>query len=128
MNKNRKNGFVLVLVIMALMLVSVIMFVLSTGSSKMMFQSDTAYLKACQQNLTASGLAWARGNAKGRDVASPEQPVVLDVDGLGMRDALLTVEFISGSEAALPQVRITTTVSRSARTLRNEAAYDIALR
>ena len=127
MDKNRTNGFVLVLVIMALMLVSVIMFVLSSGSSTMMFQTNTAYLTACQRNLTASGLAWARGNAKGQEADAPEQPVTLDVNDLGIRVASLTVA-LNSSEDQRPQVRIATSVSRSARTLSNEVVYDVALR
>ena len=127
MDKNRTNGFVLVLVIMALMLVSVIMFVLSSGSSTMMFQTNTAYLTACQRNLTASGLAWARGSVKGQEADAPEQPVTLDVNDLGIRVASLTVA-LNSSEDQRPQVRIATSVSRSARTLSNEVVYDVALR
>ena len=60
MKATGQNGFVMILVIMALAAIGVVMFVLTDDANTMIFESDTAYLRATQRNLTASALAWAR--------------------------------------------------------------------
>ena len=118
MKKTKTEGFVLVMVIVAIALVGMVMFVLSEGSRTMIFQTDTAYLNACRRNLVSSGLAWAEANA----ASAVEGEMVLDVNDLGVREASLSVSVISDPNEA-PSARITTSVSRRTRTLRDEAIY-----
>jgi len=55
--KEKRDGFVLVIVIITIALIGAEMFVLTGGSNTILFQTNNAYLQACQQNLIASGLA-----------------------------------------------------------------------
>lgn len=87
----RNKGFVLFLVIAAIALVGVIMVVLTAGADTMVFQSDTAYLGAIERNLTASGLAWARLNARDVSPQAANRTVSLDVANMGVRGSSLTV-------------------------------------
>ena len=64
MKRVKQNGFVLVLVIAIISLIGVEMFVLAGSSNIILFQTNDAYLEACEQNLAASGLAWAEKNIK----------------------------------------------------------------
>ena len=61
--KTKPNGFVMLFVIVILALIGMYMIVLASDANIFGFQADRAYLEACQQNLTASGLAWAKKNA-----------------------------------------------------------------
>jgi hypothetical protein len=120
MKKTTKQGFVLVMVIVAIALTGMVMFVLSDGSRTMIFQTDTAYLNACRRNLVSSGLAWAKTNAG----STAEGEMVLDVNDLGVGDASLRVSLVSEPNEA-PSIRIATSVSRRTRTLRDEATYAV---
>jgi len=118
MKETKTEGFVLVMVIVAIALAGMVMFVLSEGSRTMIFQTDTAYLNACRRNLVSSGLAWAKANA----ASAAEGEAVLDVNDLGVREASLKVSVVSDSNEA-PGVLIATSVSRRTRTLRDEAVW-----
>jgi hypothetical protein len=62
--KTGQNGFVMLFIIVILALIGMYMIVLSSDSNTFVFQADRAYLEACEHNLCASGLAWAKINAK----------------------------------------------------------------
>jgi len=65
----RERGFILTFVIMALIVVGIATFVLTDGANTMFFHADTAYLRAVERGLIASGLAWASEKVSaGRDV------------------------------------------------------------
>ena len=62
MKKLRRNGFVLILVVVIIAAFGLEMFVLAGASNTILFQSDSAYLNAVEHNLMESGLAWAKKN------------------------------------------------------------------
>jgi hypothetical protein len=126
MKKIKQNGFVLVLVIIAIALVGVASYVLAGGTNTILFQSDTAYLQACERNLRTSGLAWAKQNIKNRNQESFNRMIELDTANLGIRDSNLTI-FISIARDKQAEVRINTSCSRAGHTFKRDNRYLIEL-
>lgn len=126
MKKARQNGFVLILVITALAIIGVEMSVLTDSSSTMMFQTNKAYLKACERNLKASGLAWAKRNIQNKSRENFGKTVELDVSKMDILGSLLKVT-ISISRGKEPQAQIETTCSRGRQTFRDTKSYKIKL-
>ena len=126
MEKTRQNGFVLILVIVAITVVGIQMAVLGDIANTMQFQSQTAYLKACERNLLASGLVWAKENVREKDSEISGKTIQLDVSGLNIRESALdvTISIATDEEA---EVQIETTCSRSRQTLRETGKYRIEL-
>ncbi len=111
MKKPRQKGFVLILVITAMAIIGLEMYVLAGGANTMLFQSDTAYLKACERNLITSGLAWAKQNIRNNSRENFEKTVELDVSKMpsnagfrlkpavgGIRGSTLIVTIRTGKE------------------------------
>jgi len=126
MKKIRQNGFVLLLVIIAIAMVGTATYVLAGGTNTMLFQSDTVYLQACERNLRASGLVWAKQNIKNRNQGSFNKMIELDTANLGIRSSSLNV-FISISQDKQAEVRINTSCSRASRTFKRNNRYIIEL-
>jgi len=126
MKKIRQNGFALLLVIIVIALVGAATCVLAGGANTMLFQSNTAYLEACERNLRASGLAWAKQNIKNRNQESFNRVVELDTANLGIRSSSLNV-FISISEDKQAEVQINTSCSRARQTFKRDNRYIIEI-
>jgi type II secretory pathway component PulK len=126
MKNERKNGFVLVLVITAIAVIAVTMLVLSAGANTMLFQSDTAYLQACQRNLVASALAWAKQQIESQSKESLDRTIKLDVTEMDIRGSALAV-LIRITADKEPEVQINASCSRARRTLRHDDKYRIDL-
>ena len=107
MKKAKSDGFVLVLVIVALGLTAVVMAVLTAGANTMLFHADRAHGQAVQRNLRTSGLAWARHRLDDPNLAAATEPVALETDALSPREATLTVSFAE-ADADSGQIRINT--------------------
>jgi type II secretory pathway component PulK len=140
MKKTRQKGFVLILVITAMAIIGLEMHVLTGGANTMLFQSDTAYLKACERNLVTSGLAWAKQNIRNNSRETFEKTVELDVSKMpnnagfrlkpavgGIRGSTLIVTIRGLPTGEEPQAQISTRVSRGRRTLRGDGKYKIRL-
>jgi len=91
---NRRRGFSLTFVIIALILVGVGMFVLAGNSNVMLFYADKAYVQAVERNLTASGLAWVRAKVSSDPNLPAGEPVELDVSAFGCPNARLVVQIL----------------------------------
>ena len=126
MKKPRQKGFVLILVITAMAVIGATMLVLSTGANTMVFQSNTAYLQACQRNLVASGLAWAKQQIKSQSKENLDRTIRLDVTETDIRGSTLAV-FIRIPTDKEPEVQINASCSRARRTLRHDDKYRIEL-
>ncbi len=130
MKKIKRNGFVLIIVIALIAVIGLEMFVLAGGSNTILFQADTAELRAIQSNLVASGLAWSKRNV--RDPRSflrsksGGKPIELDVTNMDIRDANLSVVIGATSGEEL-QVQLSTSCSKSRQTLRSGDKYTIGL-
>ena len=117
------RGFVLVLVIVAIIIIGIEMFVLAGMANTMQYQSHRAYLKACERNLLASGLVWARQNVQKIRGESPGHMIQLDVSEMDIPGSALEVSI--GVTDDEPEVRIRTSCSRGRQTLRSGGTYKI---
>jgi hypothetical protein len=126
MEKTRRNGFVLVFVIVAIAVVGIQMAVLGDIANTMQFQSQNAYLKACERNLIASGLVWAKKNVSEKSSEILNKTIQLDVSKLNIRDSALNVEISTASDEEA-EVQIDTSCKRSRQTLRKTGKYRIEL-
>jgi hypothetical protein len=124
MRKTRQNGFVLILVIVAIAVITVQMSVLADIANTMQFQSNTAYLNACQRNLLASGLVWARENTGNNSGKFFDETVQLDVSKMNIRGSTLniTIHRTSDSQA---EVQVDTSCSRGRQTQKSTGKYEI---
>jgi len=126
MKNVRKSGFILSLVIVALGLLGVVMAVLGQGTNTMLFHADRAYLRAVERNLTASGLTWARHQARQGQADVSAKPVGLDVASLGVRQGTLAVSFVQVGPASV-DVRVQAMCAKGRRNVRQEHDYAIEL-
>lgn len=126
MSPVKNNGFVLVLVITAIALVGVIMFVLTTSANDLQFQSNRAYLRAVECNLTASGLAWAKQHIANGKTGISEGPTSLDVSDLNVRGSSLAVTVgVPGDEEV--EVEISTSCTRGRQTRQHTDRHKVRL-
>jgi hypothetical protein len=126
MEKTRQNGFVLILVIVAIAVIGIQMAVLGDIANTMQFQSQNAYLKACERNLLASGLVWAKENVREKSSGILDKTIQLDVSKLNIRDLALNVTISTATDEEV-EVQIETSCSRSRQTLRETGKYRIEL-
>src|SRR3990172_8527625 len=122
---SKNSGFIMVVVIMAVVAVGMVMFVLAADANMMIFQPDTARLKAAQRNLTASALAWARHNIKNTPAESLDKTVNLEAPELDIPAAAVAVT-ITAPAGKNPQAQITTSATRKRRTLKSQNEYNLA--
>jgi len=124
MKNQRRRGFVLILVIMAIIVIGIEMFALSGIANTMQFQSQNAYLKACRRNLLASGLLWANENTREKSSEIFDKTIQLDVSEMNIGASALDVTMsITSDEEA--EVQINTSCSRGRQTLKGTGKYRI---
>ncbi len=120
--KTRQDGFVLVIVIVILALVEIYMIALTSDANTFLFQADHAYLKACEQNLTASGLAWAKQNIDNtKNLAGAFE---LDATAMNIRGAVIRINVYPEKEGA-SQVQVSISCSRARQTLKSTRKFTI---
>ncbi|MGA2322555.1 MAG: hypothetical protein ABSG22_01750 [Sedimentisphaerales bacterium] len=112
--KTKPNGFVMLFVIVILALIGMYMIVLASDANIFLFQADRAYLEACQQNLTASGLNWAKKNVGTSKTAIG--PIELDTSDMRIKNAVLRVKLTTG-EKGKSQVEINTSCNKAKQRL-----------
>jgi uncharacterized membrane protein (Fun14 family) len=123
--KTRQNGFVMVFVIVILALVGIYMIVLTSDANTFLFQADHAYLEACEQNLTASGLAWAKKNID--NTKPPTGAFDLNAAAMNIRGAVISINVFPGKNGA-SQVQVSTSCSRARQTLTSARKFTIEAR
>ena len=124
MKHTKQNGFVLLLVVVAIGLIGAEMFVLTSSANQILFQSDTAYLQACERNLVTSGLAWAKRNMNNEDMETFNRPVELDVTSMSIYGATLSVN-IDPAKEGKTEVQINTSCIHDRRTLSGNYKFHI---
>ena len=95
------------------------MYVLIGGSNALLFQSNRAYLEACEANLQASGVAWVKKNIKAGNEEIFDKLIELDVSEMKMGRVSLKVN-ITRPENKRPEVQIHTSCSRGRQTLNRD--------
>ena len=100
------------------------MLFLSSASNTLMFETNNAYLRACQRNLITSGLAWAKTNIQKESSQSLDKMIELDVTDLNILNASLDVS-ISRPADEQANVRLITSCSRGRLNLKIDNIYKI---
>ena len=126
MKNPQRNGFILILVVMSISLIGAMMIVLTDSANKILFQSDTAYLNACERNLVTSGSAWAKWNIKNESKQIFDRPIELDVSSMSIHGATLSINIVTPKDEEA-EVQINTSCSHDRRTLRHNDKYRIRL-
>ena len=127
MEHQRQNGFVLILVVAAIALIGAEMIVLTGSANKILFQSDTAYLQACERNLVTSGLVWAKRNIKNEGKETFDRPIELDVSSMSIHGVTLSVNIVTLKDEEA-EVQINTSCTHDRRTLRHNDKYRLRLK
>jgi hypothetical protein len=112
--KIKPNGFIMLFVVVILALIGMYMIVLVSDANIFGFQADQAYLEACQQNLTASGLDWAKKNVGA--LKPTTSPVELDASDMGIKNAALSIKLSTGEKGKY-QVEINASCSKARQRL-----------
>ena len=118
------RGFAIILTLVLLVLIGAGLFVLTGISNTMMFEADIAQLVAVEQNLTTSGLAWAKLNKPGQSDDAPSEVSELDVGEIGIADANLSVVF-DVNENGTSEILIKTRCRRGKHTLRKSHKFHL---
>ncbi len=119
MKKRKQKGFILVAIIGVLATVGIGMYVLIGGSNAVLFQSNSVYLEACEANLRASGLVWAKKNIKAGNEEIFDTSIELDVSDMKMGRGSLNVK-VSRPANKSPEVQIHSSCSRGRQTLNRD--------
>jgi len=112
--KSRQSGFIMPVIIVILAMIGMYMIVLTSDSNILGFQAGRAYLEACQQNLTASGLNWTKKNIDTSKMATG--PIELGTSDMGIKNAVLRVK-LTTTENGKSQVEIETSCSKARQQL-----------
>jgi hypothetical protein len=123
--KSRQSGFIMLVIIVILAMIGMYMIVLTSDSNILGFQADRAYLEACQQNLTASGLNWTKKNIDTSKMATG--PIELGTSDMGIKNAVLRVKLIT-TENGKSQVEIETSCSKARQRLSSVKKFTIETR
>jgi hypothetical protein len=121
-NRQRQGGFVMILVIFAVAMVSLYMIVLTSNSNTFLFQADRAYLDACRQNLVASGLAWSKKNVNILKTAAGA--VELDTSEMNVKRATLSIA-ATARQKGTAQVEINASCTRGRQTITSKRQFAI---
>ncbi len=120
--KTKPGGFILLFIVVILALIGLYMIILTSDASIFGFQADRAYLEACQQNLIASGLNWAKKNT--HTFKPKTGSVELDASDMGIKDAALSVK-LSAGEKGKYEVEINTSCSKARQRLSSIKKFTI---
>ena len=127
MKQAQRSGFAIILAVAAVALVGAAVLLLADMSDTLMFDSDLAYLQACNRNLSASALAWARQNQDKLRDSGPSEGIQLDVERLGIPAGNLNVAPLKDREKGL-RVQIDTQCGRNKMKLERTCNYLITTR
>ena len=121
------NGFVLTLVIVALGLMTVILLALTTGTQTMLSQTDRMYVSAVENDLIASGTAWASTQVPAGRLTASDQGTSLDAGLLSERPCKLIVRLVNRDDNRAV-VDVSTSCSKARWTLTHSRSYAIPIR
>ncbi len=120
----KAGGFLFVILLVTLSLVSVVLLFLASASDSMMFQANNTYLQACERNLISSGLNWAKINSQNAAVRDVNDTIKLDASKMGIMRSSLEIKFVKAKDGK-PEVQIKTSCSKARMTLTNSSTFKI---
>jgi hypothetical protein len=89
------KGLVIIMVVVIMALIGTTLLYLSSSSNTMIFQTNDAYLKACQRNLITSGLTWAKSNIKKNNNEYFDKMIELNIIDVNLPKSNLAAKIIS---------------------------------
>ena len=105
MKKRKENGFVLMIILVLLILITAELVVLTGGSKIILFQTSDFYLRAVEQNMISSGLAWAKNSVSNQSIENFNKTIELDLTDIKISEATLSVNLVQdGNEQAKIQL------------------------
>ena len=122
----RRNGFVLIVVVVLVVSAAGELLVLVGLGGTMLFQTQAADLEAVQRNLLASGLAWARHNVRNQRREDFDKAIELDLTSMNSRRSTLTVNIRVPRDKGA-SVQINASCSRGKHTVRGSKDFHIKL-
>ena len=127
MKQTERSGFAIILAVAAVALVGAAVLLLADISDSLMFESNLSYVQACNRNLSASGLSWARQNQDKLHDSGPSERIQLDVERLGIPAGNLNVAPLKDREKGL-RVQIDTQCGRNKIKLERTRNYLVTTR
>ena len=124
--REKKDGFVLMIVVVTIGLIGIEMFVLTGGSNTLLFQANDAYLRAVGQNMIASGLAWAKKNIENENIESFNKTVPLEIGDISVTKATISI-IIEQPDNEQARVEINASCNRGRQTFRHQKKYYVGL-
>lgn len=124
MKTRKPNGFIIILLVMVIALITVVLVFLSTASNTMMFQANDVYLQACERNIISSGLNWAKTSIQKDNSQIFNNMIELDITEMDILNSSLDIK-ISGPTEEQYQVQIQTSCGRARLNLISEETYII---
>ena len=91
MQHRKKNGFVLILVITIMAMLTASLGLATMATNSMSYSTNRAYMRACNRNLLASGAAWAQHNAPRLAQEHQSREFSLDIDEMAVPGGQITV-------------------------------------
>jgi len=124
MKTRKTNGFIIILLVMVIALITVVLVFLSTASNTMMFQANDVYLQACERNLISSGLNWAKTNIQKDNSKNFNNMIELDITEMDILNSSLDIKISSPTQERY-QVQIQTSCGRARLNLISDETYII---
>jgi hypothetical protein len=112
MKTTREEGFILTMVILFLGLMSIVLLFLNEGVQTTLSQADRMYLAAVEQNLAASGAAWAASQLSADHPIPADRALDLDSKAFGDHPCGLSVRLAKRSDSR-SEVVVSTTCAKS---------------
>ena len=127
MKQLTRDGFVLILGIVAIALAGAAVLVLTGLASALLFDANQAYLEAYNRNLTASALVWAQHNRDELNDSSKTEQIQLDISHLNIPDGDLRITPLEPRKRTT-RIQINTECRREAMKLKRSDVYLITSR
>ena len=122
MNVDNKNGYAIILALVATALISCALVVLMDTSTSLLFDSNQEHVQAWSRNLSASALAWAQLNRDRQRKPDPDRKTELDVEHLSIPAGRLHIIWLQPSDQ-LARVSIETECRRGKLAVKRSDSY-----
>jgi hypothetical protein len=127
MRRPERNGYVIILSVVAIALVGAALLILAGLANSLLFDANQAHLQACNRNLVASGLAWAQHNRDKISDSSKTEQIQLDISHLNVTDGDLCITLLEPRKRT-PRLQINTECRRETLKLKRSDVYLIISR
>ena len=125
MKNINEKGLVIIMVVIIMALIGTTLLYLSSASNTMIFQTNEAYLKACQRNLITSGLAWTKTTIKQNNSQYFNKMIELNIVDINIPKSSLTIR-ITGKIDNSKEIQIITSCSSGKRNMKSDETFKMS--